>query len=662
MKCVVLAYHNMGCAGIKALLDAGFEILAVFTHRDDPGENIWFDSVAQLAVSKAVPVYAPEDINHPVWVKRIKKMAPDFIFSFYYRNILKQELLDLPPRGAVNLHGSLLPKYRGRAPINWALINGEKETGVTLHYMTAKADAGDIIAQGKVAVCESDTARSLFDKCVAAAQEMLAETLPLLKEGKAERFPQDHSQATVFGGRKPTDGEIVWSKSAVAVRNLIRAVTRPYPGAFSFLGGRKFFFWAAEVTENPSGASPGTVLSVSPLTVACGERAIKILSGEMENGVFQTGVQLAAEARIVPGMIFHAAPQKLKCSSRPQRVLILGVNGFIGSHISEKLLQNGYEVWGLDLHDNCISHLLNSKGFHFREGDISIHREWIEYHIRKCDIVLPLAAVATPIEYTRDPLRVFELDFEENLRIVRHCVKYNKRIIFPSTSEVYGMCEDPRFDEENSKLVTGPIRMQRWIYATSKQLLDRVIWAYGAKEGLRFTLFRPFNWIGPRLDSLTGARTGSSRVITQLILDLVQGSPIQLIDGGEQKRCFLDIKEGIEALFRIIENKDGICDGKIINIGNPDNEITIREMAEMLAEKFEKHKLRSQFPPFAGFLEVESGSFYGKGYQDVQHRVPSIRNAKKFLDWTPSIKLEHSIETTLDFFLREAVNSGEFKF
>ena len=661
MKCVVLAYHNMGCAGIKALLDAGFEITAVFTHKDNPNENIWFDSVAELAASRGIPVFAPEDINHPVWIGRIREMKPDFLFSFYYRSLIRKELLAIPAQGCFNLHGSLLPRYRGRVPINWAIINGETETGVTLHCMTPKADAGDIVAQEKVAITDDDTARTLFDKCVAAAEVMLKKTLPLLKEGKAERIPQDNSRATVFGGRKPADGEIDWRKSAVAVRNLIRAVTRPYPGAFSFLGDRKCFIWSAELAENPAGAAPGTVISASPLTVACGEGALRITAGEMENGVFQTGDQLAAESRIVPNMTFNADPRKIKAAGRRKSVLILGVNGFIGSHISERLLEGGYEVYGLDLRNNYIRHLLDRPGFNFREGDISIHREWIEYHIRKCDIVLPLVAIATPIEYTRNPLRVFELDFEENLRIVRYCVKYNKRIIFPSTSEVYGMCEDPQFDEDNSKLITGPIRMQRWIYSTSKQLLDRVIWAYGAKGLLRFTLFRPFNWIGPRLDSLTSARIGSSRAITQLILNLVQGSPIQLIDGGEQKRCFVDIREGVEALFRIIENKDGICDGKIINIGNPANEASIREMAEMLVKKFDAHELRGKFPPFAGFIVVESGAYYGKGYQDVQHRVPSIRNAKKFLNWEPKIKLEQSIETTLDFFLREAISSGEFK-
>ena len=168
--------------------------------------------------------------------------------------------------------------------------------------------------------------------------------------------------------------------------------------------------------------------------------------------------------------------------------------------------------------------------------------------------------------------------------------------------------------------------------------------------------------MGPKLDSLKSARIGSSRAITQLILNLVQGTPIQLIDGGLQKRCFTDVSEGVEALFRIIENKDLNCDGRIVNIGNPDNEASIKELAEMLLEKFDKHPLRSKFPPFAGFRVLESGSYYGAGYQDVQHRKPSIKNARKLLGWNPVIMLDQSVEKTLDFFLREAVESGEVEF
>ena len=199
--------------------------------------------------------------------------------------------------------------------------------------------------------------------------------------------------------------------------------------------------------------------------------------------------------------------------------------------------------------------------------------------------------------------------------------------------------------------------MQRWIYSCSKQLLDRVIWAYGQQRGLSFSLFRPFNWIGPRLDSLASARIGSSRAITQLILNLVEGTPIQLVDGGDQKRCFTDVSDGIECLFRMIENRDGRCDGKIINIGNPDNEASIRELAEMLVEAFEKHPMRSHFPPFAGYQELESRAFYGPGYQDIEHRKPSIRNAKRLLDWSPTVGIRQSVEETLDFFLTQVAEA-----
>jgi UDP-4-amino-4-deoxy-L-arabinose formyltransferase/UDP-glucuronic acid dehydrogenase (UDP-4-keto-hexauronic acid decarboxylating) len=220
------------------------------------------------------------------------------------------------------------------------------------------------------------------------------------------------------------------------------------------------------------------------------------------------------------------------------------------------------------------------------------------------------------------------------------------------------MCQDSEFDENKSNFILGPISKQRWIYSCSKQLMDRVIWAYGKKENLPFTLFRPFNWIGPRLDSLDSARIGSSRAITQLILNLVEGTPIQLIDGGEQKRCFTDVAEGVECLFRIIENRDGICNGQIFNIGNPDNEASIRRMAEILVEKFEKHPLRDRFPPFAGMVEIESRRYYGDGYQDVQHRRPSIDNARKLLDWNPQIMLDASIDETLDYFLQDHVGDS----
>ena len=654
MKAIVFAYHDIGCVGIKALEKAGFDIQAVFTHTDDPNENHFYSSVARVSADMELPVFAPENVNHPLWIERIREMKPDVIFSFYYRDMLSEELLALAPKGAFNLHGSLLPKYRGRAPINWALLNGESETGVTLHKMVAKADAGDIVAQEKVAISDTDTALTLHAKVREAAEVLLDKTLPLIEAGTYKAVAQDESQASYFGRRNADDGQIDWSRSATEINCLIRAVTEPYPGAFTYLGARKMVIWRARVLDDNNGKAAGTVLSSDPLRIACGKGALEIVSGQSETGLYMQGNRLANEMGIMADM--HVGIKPTTQVKRRKRVLILGVNGFIGNHLTERLLQDdNYDIYGMDIGSSAIERFIGNPRFHFIEGDVSIHTEWIEYHIKKCDVILPLVAIATPIEYTRNPLRVFELDFEENLKIVRYCVKYNKRIIFPSTSEVYGMCDDKEFDEDESRLIVGPISKQRWIYSVSKQLLDRVIWAYGAKEGLKFTLFRPFNWMGPRLDSLNSARIGSSRAITQLILNLVEGSPIKLVDGGAQKRCFTDIKDGIEALFRIIENKDGKCDGQIINIGNPTNEASIRELAEMLLESFEKHPQRGKFPPFAGFREIESSSYYGQGYQDVEHRKPSVENARRLLDWVPTIDMKDTIEETLDFFLQGAV-------
>ncbi|WP_033790290.1 bifunctional UDP-4-amino-4-deoxy-L-arabinose formyltransferase/UDP-glucuronic acid oxidase ArnA [Pantoea septica] len=651
MKTIVFAYAEMGCAGISALLNAGYEISAIFTHADTSPESHAFPSVARLAAEQGIPVYAPEDASHPLWVDRIKAMQPDFIFSFYYRALLSDSILRTARVGAFNLHGSLLPKYRGRAPLNWVLVNGETETGVTLHHMVKRADAGDIVAQQRVAIDAQDNALTLHRKLVACASELLEGALPAMKRGEIAARPQNHSEATLVSRRTPDDGRINWGWPAQRVNNLVRAVTDPWPGAFAFAGTLKFVVWKGRVHADTPPAKPGTVLSVDPFLIACGDGALEVLTGQSDNGVYMNGSQLAQSLGMVPGALLYSQP--VAAVKRRTRVLILGVNGFIGNHLTERLLQDdNFEVYGLDIGSDAISRFLDQPRFHFVEGDISIHSEWIEYHIKKCDVVLPLVAIATPIEYTRNPLRVFELDFEENLKIIRDCVKYKKRIIFPSTSEVYGMCTDSHFDEDHSNLVVGPINKQRWIYSVSKQLLDRVIWAYGEKEGLRFTLFRPFNWMGPRLDNLNAARIGSSRAITQLILNLVEGSPIKLIDGGAQKRCFTDIRDGIEALFRIIENKNGNCDGQIVNIGNPDNEASIKELAEHLLASFERHPLRDRFPPFAGFREVESSSYYGKGYQDVEHRKPSIKNARRLLNWTPTVEMDTTIDNTLDFFLR----------
>jgi nucleoside-diphosphate-sugar epimerase len=332
-----------------------------------------------------------------------------------------------------------------------------------------------------------------------------------------------------------------------------------------------------------------------------------------------------------------------------KKLCILGVNGFIGHHLSQRILAHtGWEVFGMDMGSDRVSDLMDNPRFHFFEGDITINKEWIEYHIRKCDVILPLVAIATPATYVREPLKVFELDFEANLPIVRSCVKYGKRILFPSTSEVYGMCHDERFDPYSSELVLGPIDKQRWIYSCSKQLMDRVIWAYGSMGQLDFTLFRPFNWIGAGLDSIHTAKEGSSRVITQFLGHIVRGEPIKLVDGGAQKRAFTYIDDGISALMKIIENKDRVASGQIYNIGNPDNNFSVRELAGMMLELAKAYPEYRDNGARVKLLEVSSGEYYGKGYQDVQNRVPAIDNTMKDLGWAPKVDMKTALRHIFD--------------
>jgi nucleoside-diphosphate-sugar epimerase len=332
-----------------------------------------------------------------------------------------------------------------------------------------------------------------------------------------------------------------------------------------------------------------------------------------------------------------------------KKICILGVNGFIGHHLSKRIIENTpWEVYGMDMQNERVADLMAHPRFHFFEGDITINKEWIEYHIRKCDTVLPLVAIATPATYVKEPLRVFELDFEANLPIVRSCVKYGKRILFPSTSEVYGMCRDGEFDPADSELVLGPISKQRWIYSCSKQLMDRVIWAYGSEGRLDFTLFRPFNWIGAGLDNIHTPKEGSSRVITQFFGHIVRGEEIKLVDGGTQKRAFTYIDDGVDALMKMIENGAGVASGKIYNVGNPRNNFSVRELAQMMLD------LALEYPEYetqarqVRMVEISSGAYYGAGYQDVQNRVPKIDNTRSELDWEPKVTMAQALRNIFD--------------
>ena len=339
-----------------------------------------------------------------------------------------------------------------------------------------------------------------------------------------------------------------------------------------------------------------------------------------------------------------------------KKVLILGVNGFIGHHLSKRILETtDWEIYGMDMNTDRVQEWLDHPRFHFFEGDITINKEWIEYHVKKCDVVLPLVAIATPSTYVSHPLRVFELDFEANLPIVRQCVKYKKHLVFPSTSEVYGMCHDEAFDPENSELICGPINKQRWIYSCSKQLMDRVIHAYGMEEGLNYTLFRPFNWIGGGLDNINTPKEGSSRVITQFLGHIVRGDPIKLVDGGLQKRAFTYVDDGISALIKIIANQDGKASGQIYNIGNPRNNYSIRELATMLLT------LAAEYPEYRDnaakvqMVETTSGAYYGARYQDVQNRVPKIDSTQADLACQPPVYMDDALRGIFEYYRTQIV-------
>jgi methionyl-tRNA formyltransferase len=278
---LVFAYHEVGYECLDALIQNDEYIHAVITHQDNPAEEIWFRSVAALAGEYGIPVYTPETVNTPEWIAQIRAWEPDLVFSFYYRNMIAEEILQIPRLGAFNMHGSLLPKYRGRVPINWAVLHGEKETGVTLHHMVKRADAGDIVDQERIAIGPQDTAQDVFRKAIPAARKVLERQLDGLTRGTAPRRKQDESQATYFGARRPEDGHIDWTMDAEKIYNLVRAVAHPYPGAFTSIDGKKLYLWQASPLGDLQGR-PGEVLSSNPLRVAAGRGALEIRTLQWE--------------------------------------------------------------------------------------------------------------------------------------------------------------------------------------------------------------------------------------------------------------------------------------------------------------------------------------------------------------------------------------------
>ncbi len=286
---MLFAYHEMGYACIEALLAMGTPITALFTHEDDPNEEIWWRSCARLARKHGIASFTPEGVDRS-WQERIAALKPAVIYSFYYRYLIPESVLALAPRGAYNMHGSLLPKYRGRAPVNWMLVNGEREAGATLHHMVARADAGDIVGQRAVTIDDEDTALTLYRKLVPLGVELINEFHPLIASGCAPRRPQNVADGSYFGRRRREDGQIDWNWPARRIFNLVRAVTHPYPGAFVNLDGGKLLIWKARIaSESGNRGAPGTIISVGDdcVEVATGEGSLMLLvaqfDGEMEN-------------------------------------------------------------------------------------------------------------------------------------------------------------------------------------------------------------------------------------------------------------------------------------------------------------------------------------------------------------------------------------------
>ena len=497
--------------------------------RTIPSENIWFESVAKLARAHDIEVVDARPIP----------TTPEFVASAR-RGLAGFHLLVLLPlhavaRGARHGHARRLQHARLAAAQVSRARAGElggaarrDATGATLHEMVEKPDAGRIVDQMAVPILPDDRAIDVFRKVTVAAELVLDRALPAL----ARRHRAAHAAGPV------------------ARRLLRRPQARRRAHRLDARARARSTTWCApwpRPTPAPSPLLDGTRLRILR-TRAHGERRRRMrrrtlaADGEYLVADCADGGTLRIIDWDLDGKRAATRRHSRRASARDRsawrepmkKLCILGVNGFIGHHLSQahpRRHRLGGVRHGHELRPRGRPASSNPR-FHFFEGDITINREWIEYHIRKCDVILPLVAIATPATYVREPLKVFELDFEANLPIVRSCVKYGKRVLFPSTSEVYGMCPDAEFDPYASNLVLGPIDKQRWIYSCSKQLMDRVIYAYGSMKQLDFTLFRPFNWIGAGLDSIHTAKEGSSRVITQFLGHIVRGEPIKLVDGG----------------------------------------------------------------------------------------------------------------------------------
>jgi nucleoside-diphosphate-sugar epimerase len=348
------------------------------------------------------------------------------------------------------------------------------------------------------------------------------------------------------------------------------------------------------------------------------------------------------------------------------KVLSLGAGGFIGAHLTERLLEDGHNVAGVDIHTDKITEFLDHERFSFVERDVTDRTFDLDGAVAGAEVVVDLVAHANPGIYVRNPLEVFRLNFQENLRIAETCIRLGRRLIQFSSCEVYGKTPvavlggklaDPdnpahaTFTEDRTDLIMGPVGRHRWIYACAKQLLERVLHAYGLEGRLNYTIVRPFNFIGPKIDYLPGETEGVPRVFSYFMEALLDGKPMKLVDGGSQRRCYTYIKDAVDCVGRIVTNTGGVCDRQIFNVGSPENETSIRELAELMRDLYAAH-FAVPGQPLSAIVEVSAESFYGAGYEDSDRRIPDIGKAQRLLGWAPRSDLPEMLLPSMEYYVR----------
>jgi UDP-apiose/xylose synthase len=350
------------------------------------------------------------------------------------------------------------------------------------------------------------------------------------------------------------------------------------------------------------------------------------------------------------------------------KILCLGAGGFIGSHLTCRLLAEGHSVTGVDTQDDKISEFSSDPKFKFINkniGDPGLNSEDL---VIDADLVIDLIAYANPSIYLKQPIDVFRLNFTENLRIAEYCVKHKKRLVQFSSCEVYGKTpaailpgklSDPdnpvyaTFSEDSSDCILGPIKKHRWIYASAKQLLERVLHAYGLEGKLNYTIIRPFNFIGPRIDYLPVEGDGVPRVFSCFMAALMEGTPMKLVNGGSHRRSYTYIDDATECIYRIVQNKYGVCDREIINIGSVQNEVSIRELAEMMRAIYDE-KYKKPGISLSPIITVTGQEFYGEGYEDCDRRIPDCSKAHKLLGWVPQTGISEILNRTMSYYVQAA--------